>query len=194
VKTTVGLLAAVLLSAVPAHAQAPSFGVKAGFNLADLSFKDAPNTLDSKNRTGLVAGVFVIVPCGNLFAFQPEALISQQGSTFTEGSESFKIKIDYFQVPLLARIKPSKSPVGLVVGPTLGFRIRAKTSGSGQSEEDFKDEVKQADLGLVAGVSVDVAHIVLDGRYTWGLTNIATDSSDGKVKNRVASLTLGFRF
>ena len=46
----------------------------------------------------------------------------------------------------------------------------------------------------MTGVSVDIVHIVLDGRYTWGLTDIAANSGEGKIKNRIASITLGFRF
>jgi hypothetical protein len=55
--------------------------------------------------------------------------------------------------------------------------------------------VKRTDVGLVTGVVFDVAHVVIDGRYTWGLMNINNDSSDtAKIKHRVASITLGFRF
>lgn len=192
-KLTLGFTAALLACAATAHAQGTSVGVKAGVNLADLSVKDAGSTFNASNRTGLVAGVFVTIPGGGIFAFQPEVLISMQGAKFTDGSDSGTVKIDYLQVPLLARIKPSKSPVGIVVGPSIGYRIRAKMSAAGQ-DEDFADQVKRTDLGLVTGVVVDVAHVVLDGRYTWGLTNIGKDSGDGKIKNRVASVTLGFRF
>jgi hypothetical protein len=194
-KLTIGIAAALLVCATSAQAQGVSFGVKAGLNLADLSIKDAGDAFEPSNRTGLVGGIFVIVPTGALVAFQPEVLVSMQGAKFTELGENGTLKIDYLQVPLLARIKPSASPVGLVVGPSFGYRVRAKLSTEGfDDDEDFADQVKRMDVGLVTGVAIDFAHIVLDARYIWGLTNINEDSSEGTVKNRVAQVTLGFRF
>jgi hypothetical protein len=192
-KTMLALAVALLVSAGTATAQT-TFGVKAGLNLANLSISEADDTFDPENRTGLVAGVFVTVRGSGIFAFQPEALISMQGAKFTDGTDTGTAKIDYFQVPLLARIGPSK--VGIVVGPSIGFRIKAKLSGAGLSpeDEDFSDQIKRMDLGLVAGVTADVGRLVLDGRYTWGLTNIEEEATADKTKNKVVSLTVGLRF
>ena len=192
-KTTFALAVALLVSAGTAHAQT-SFGVKAGLNLANLSIGEAEDTFDPDNRTGLVAGVFVTIPGGGIFAFQPEALISMQGAKFSDGSDSGTAKIDYFQVPLLARIGPSK--VAIVVGPSIGYRFRAELSAAGLSpdDEDFSDQIERMDVGLVTGVTADVGRLVLDGRYTWGLTNIEKDATAEKTKHRVISLTLGLRF
>jgi hypothetical protein len=195
-KLTIGLAAALLVWATTAQAQV-SVGVKAGFSLADLSITDAGDTFEPTNRTGLVAGVFVIVPTKALVAFQPEVLVSMQGAKVSDLANSGTIKLDYLQVPLLARIKPSKSPVGLLVGPSIGYRIRAKLTADGLSseEQDLDEQVKKSDLGFVAGAAIDFAHIVIDARYIWGLTNINDDSTDtSKIKNRVAQITLGFRF
>jgi hypothetical protein len=47
---------------------------------------------------------------------------------------------------------------------------------------------------------VDVGHFVLDGRYTWGLTNIAKNTdlepgdTESSAKHRVLSLSAGIRF
>lgn len=192
-KTTFALAVALLVSAGTATAQT-SFGVKAGLNLANLSITEADDTFDPDNRTGLVAGIFVTIPGGGIFAFQPEALISMQGAKFTDGSDSGTAKIDYFQVPLLARIGPSKAAI--VVGPSFGYRFRAKLSVAGLSpdDEDFSEQIERMDVGVVAGVTADVGRLVLDGRYTWGLTNIEKEATAEKTRNRVISLTLGLRF
>jgi hypothetical protein len=195
-KLTIGLAAALLICATSAQAQV-SVGVRAGFSLADLSIKDAADTLEPDNRTGLVAGVFVIVPTGSLVAFQPEVLVSMQGAKVSDLANRATIKLDYLQVPLLARIKPSKSPIGLLLGPSLGYRLNAKVTGNGLSdaEQDIEDQVKKTDVGFVAGVALDAAHLVIDARYIWGLTNINDDSTDpSTIKNRVAQITFGFRF
>ena len=182
------------MCAATAHAQDLSVGVKAGINLTNVSIDDPGDITDPKNRTGFVAGVFFIMPTNGLLAFQPEVLFSMQGAKLTSGSESASLKLDYVQVPLLARIKPPKFPLGVVVGPSLGFRTSSEISTRGEDDVDLKDDVESNDLGFVAGVVFDLAHVVLDGRYTWGLKNISKDADDGEVKNRVFSVTLGFRF
>lgn len=191
-KTTLALAVALLVSAGTATAQT-SLGVKAGINLANLSISTADDTFEPENRTGFVAGVFVTIRGGGIFAFQPEVLVSSQGAKFSDGSDSGTAKIDYLQVPLLARIGPSN--VGIVVGPSIGYRIKAKLSGAGLTEDqDFSDQIERMDVGLVAGVTGDIGRLVLDGRYTWGLTNIEKEATADKTKNRVISLTLGLRF
>lgn len=194
-KLTFGLTALLLACAVNAQAQGAAFGLKAGINVANLSVKDVGDTFDPSNRTGFLAGVFMRVPAGRSIAFQPEVLLSRQGAKFTDGIDSAKINLDYLQIPLLARITPGGSPVGFVVGPSLGFRTAAKLVTPGIDDEDVADQIKRSDVGLVAGITADVSRLVLDGRYTWGLSNVGTDSSDtSRVRNRVVSLTVGLRF
>ena len=191
-KTTFALVIALLVSAGTATAQT-SFGVKAGLNLANLSIDEAEDTFEPENRTGFVAGVFVTIRGGGIFAFQPEVLVSNQGAKFSDTVGSGSAKIDYLQVPLLARIGPSN--VGIVVGPSIGYRINAKLSGGGLTEdEDFSDQIERMDVGLVAGVTGDIGRLVLDGRYTWGLTNIEKEATADKTRNRVISFTVGLRF
>src|SRR5687768_17620221 len=104
-KTTLALAVALLVFAGTATAQT-TFGVKAGLNLANLSISEADDTFEPENRTGFVAGVFVTMRGGGIFAFQPEALISMQGAKFTDGTDSGTAKIDYFKLPLPAVSAP----------------------------------------------------------------------------------------
>jgi hypothetical protein len=43
---------------------------------------------------------------------------------------------------------------------------------------------------------VDIGRVVIDGRYTWGLTNINRnpDEDDTTLRNRVFAVMAGFRF
>jgi hypothetical protein len=147
-----------------------------------------------------VAGLFVTVPVNDIVAFQPEVLFSQQGTRFTEAGETAKIKLDYVQVPLLGRFKlGSGSPVAILVGPSLGFRYRAKIDVPGAPaglNDEFEDEIETFDAGLVTGLAVEAGRVVLDGRYSWGLMNIGKDNefSSGTVKHRVFSASVGLRF
>ena len=189
--------AGILFAPAVAHAQV-SGGVRAGVNFADLVFEPSP-PVDSKNLVGLVVGVFAVIPVNDMVAFQPEALFSMQGTRFTEEGMTVKTKVDYFQVPLLGRFRLGKgSPVAILVGPSLGFRTHASFEGPGIPDEfaqEFEESVKRFDAGLVTGAAIEVGHLVVDGRYTWGLTNIAKDAGENEsAKHRVFSLSAGVRF
>lgn len=200
VKLTLALTAALLACAATTEAQGISGGVRAGVNFADLAFSSETEVTDSKNLTGFVVGAFATVPVTELFGFQPEVLFSRQGTKFSEEGQTAKIKLDYVQVPLLGRFALSKAaPAALLIGPSLGFRARGRIEVPGAPDafaKEFEDQLARVDVGLTAGLAVEVGkHGVIDGRYTWGLLNVAKDSSDpGTAKNRVFSVTAGFRF
>jgi hypothetical protein len=160
---------------------------------------------DKENLSGFVVGLFGVVPLSSQLAFQPEVLYSQQGVKFSGQGMTAKLKFDYVQVPLLLQIHPVRnSAVSLIAGPSLGFRTRTRFEVPGAPDEfteEFEDQITRFDVGIVAGAAADIGRwLVLDGRYTWGLLNIAKDSSSasgdpgGSAKNRVLSLSAGVRF
>ncbi|HEU5255431.1 MAG TPA: porin family protein [Vicinamibacterales bacterium] len=186
------VLAAVVgvLGATEARAQDRG-GVRFGYNAATLS-TDEPG-VDPKIRNGFVVGFFGVLPVNSMFAVQPEFLYSQQGARVEDGSDEATVKIDYINIPVLARVRlGSGSPAHLLVGPSFGFRTRAETEFDGETM-DFKDQVEGNDIGFVTGVAVNAGMFVVDGRYTWGLKNIAKGEPD-TAKNRVFSLSAGIRF
>lgn len=191
---TVALLVAVLGMASPAAAQA-AFGVRVGANFANLSF-DPDDEQDTSTRTGLNVGGFASIPFNARFAFQPEVLYSQQGSKASEDGFEATLKLDYVNVPLLAKINLSsgQNPVSLLVGPQIGFRTGAQVESEGV-EVDIEEQTESTDWGLVLGMSATLGKFVLDGRYTWGLSNINADPEDNqKVKNRVFTVSVGVMF
>ena len=190
------LVALLVAFATPAAAQSGTvFGAKVGINFSNLSFDpddDDEDTVDS--RTGFLGGIFMVVPVNARFAFQPELLYSQQGAKESEGDG--KIGLDYINIPLLANINlaSGNTPVSLLVGPQIGFRVQAKLKDD-DFEEDIKDDIEGTDWGLVTGVSATVKNFVLDARYTWGLSNInALEDDTQKVKHRVFSISVGILF
>ena len=180
-----------VLGAATAQAQDRG-GVRFGVNFATLSTDD--DGFDAKTRTGLVVGLYGVVPVNDVFAFQPEVLFSQQGAKAEDGGEEATLKLDYVQIPALARIRLGRtSPAFLLVGPTFGFNTKAESEFNGETQ-DFKDEVKGNDVGLVTGVAINAGPAVVDARYTWGLMNIDDSTDPGKVKNRFFSVSVGLRF
>jgi hypothetical protein len=80
----------------------------------------------------------------------------------------------------------------------MGFKVSAKATAEfdGQNEsEDIDEFVESFDFGIVFGAGFETGNFVLDGRYTWGLSNINKDDTDPtNVKHRVISLMAGVRF
>jgi hypothetical protein len=174
------LFAAVILvtvlTSVPAYAQVGG-GIKAGVNLAQVSGSDD----DPDTRIGTIAGVFLITNQG-LLAFQPEVLFSMQGAKFTFGTA----KVDYVQIPLLLRIGSSsknKASVYGLVGPSFGILVQ---------DDFFDDAVERTDVGATVGAGVTFSRVLVEARFTAGLTDFSKGSS--AFKNRVFSVMGGFVF
>ena len=206
----VGVVVLAALVSAPALAQG-GFGGKAGVNIANLSLSDETDLTDKSSRTGLVAGIFGFVKLGQAFALQAEGLYSQQGFQASDAGETLTLKMDYFQVPLLAKIMvPTTGSVApnFFLGPVVSFEAScnlAADDGQGNSLElDCDDplvdlsERKKTDFGLIGGVGLDIISGALlfgvEVRYNLGLTNL-DDSGDGDTaKTRVLAFlaNLGF--
>jgi hypothetical protein len=195
VKHLLRLVVALGILAVPAVAGAQvTVGARVRFDFPDVAFDPA---------APIELAAFATMPLNDVVAFQPEGLFSVQRTEVSEPRLTVKRKRDYFQVPLLGRFRVAKgSPVAVLAGPWFGLSTRVQPNVPARPDEFAEDseiEVKRFDFGFVGGVGADVGHLVLDGRYTWGLPNIAknggTEASDnGSAKHRVLSLSVGLRF
>jgi hypothetical protein len=194
-------LVCVLLWSAPALAQGIEIGARAGVNVSSVSLNGDDGDVPFDPTTRAVTGVFATVPLWSWLAVQPEVLYSQKGATLAfEGVES-GLLLDYVEVPVLARLSPGALGGGriyLAAGPSFGFLARAKsrTVFAGSTEEiDILDELERLDIGLVGAIGFRFRSLVVDARYTHGLSDIDKDTSDDVVmKNRTWSLTAGIRF
>jgi hypothetical protein len=196
------VLALLLVCGNPAFAQQQAAsGVKGGINFANVNFEGEDADVNFDSRTGFVGGLFVVVPSNNQFALQAEALYSQKGAKVEEGGFTSTIKLDFLDVPVLARFSTpatNGSSFHVFAGPSFGFKLSAEAESSFEGEEDsddLDDEVKSFDLGLVLGAGVEFGRFLIDGRYTWGMTDLNNDDTeDVKAKTRTFSIMAGFRF
>jgi hypothetical protein len=175
-----------------------TWGVKGGVSFNTVSGDDSES--DTGNRTGFVVGLFFNAPANQRISFRPEFLFATGGAKFTDSSgsgETADLKLDFFEVPLLADIHlnhGSATPVSLLLGPSFGFRTRAEFEGGGQTE-DIKDEVESMNYSFVTGVAVEASGLVIDGRYNWGLRNLDKSAGSGESsKTRSFVISLGYRF
>jgi len=189
-------------------AQSIGVGVKGGVSLADVpNFADgvdaASDVLD--RRIGYAVGGFVALGLGNGFSIQPEALYTQKGMGASApggtASTEFELKADYVDVPLLARFTFGKGLRGYVfAGPSLNFLISAKAkSGSSEDgpETDVSEDMESFEAALVLGGGIEVGPLLVEARWSEGLTNILADAvspAGPELKTRTLLVLGGIRF
>src|SRR5665213_2849074 len=150
----------------------PKLGVEGGFNLANLN---GPNVNDVfGSRLGWVIGGFASVPLGPL-TFQPELLYEQKGGKYNGNS----YQLDYIEVPLLLNIS-LLGPIGILLGPSFNATVANNVSNTNNS-----------DVGLIGGVQINLAQLLLSGRYELGLTDV---NSNQNLQNGTFTFLAGFSF
>ena len=159
------------------NVNAQSFGIKAGFNFANLTGDSATdfNVLTSFHIGALYEGrIFDHV------MFQPELLYSVQGAKVQDE----EVKLNYFTVPLLLKIYLN-GDLNIQAGPQFGMLI-----GESKNFAPYKSET--FDFGFTGGIEFFLTEgLFTQARYYGGTKNVAENS---KLKNNVVSLSLGYIF
>ena len=203
------IAAIAVLSVGVVSAQNVKFGIKAALNYATFS----GDVEESNGIIGFAIGGFANIAINEKISFQPELLYSAQGTgdkrTDSYGSlksvSDSKIKLGYLNIPLMFQLKATEK-FYVEAGPQIGFMLSAtndvtRTTTNGSSTEtrsestDIKSDLNTVDFGLNFGAGYNFTKNVNVGlRYNLGLSNIAKDSPDYKVKNSVFSLAVGYTF
>ena len=187
---------ALIVCASPSFAQGLHVGVKGGLNVANNDVSDTEGA-SFDPRLGIVAGGFVTLPVTSWLDLQAEGLYSEKGSRVQAGGGEAKLILNYFEVPVLGRVRLGRIFYA-AAGPSMAFRLQAKSRVrfSGSTEEvDVSEQVEQFDFGVAMGGGVQLGVLIIDGRYTLGLTDVDKDKTDSStIKNRAISVTAGFRF
>lgn len=186
------------MSGSSGNANGIAFGVKAGVNFAKLT---GDNIEDADGRTGFHIGGVVEIPVSEKFSVQPELVYSQQGLQFKEGDFESKLKLDYLNVPVMAKFYVADG-FAIEAGPQFGFNMSAKnefSDGDNSEDVDIKDNVSGFDLSVGAGVSYKLPNgLFFQGRYMFGLSNVDKgddeEGFDDNLTNSVLSLSVGFMF
>jgi hypothetical protein len=201
-----------------------SYGFRIGIHMADIQVEDDEFSDSYGNRFGPAIGAFVTIPLNGIFSVRPELWYLRKGAeasfdfSFLGEDLSFESSFifDYIEVPLLFTYTPR--PAGnavpnLFAGPSVGFltSARYKLEAAGESESaSIKSSLKSTDFSLIFGGGLDFGlgsrSLAVDIRYMLGLSNIlkspiddGTDEfensvSDGSIKNKGLTITLGLRF
>lgn len=198
------LLACFLVAGMTTSIQAQSpvsFGLKGGLNIADLTNTE----FDTDTRTGFMGGVSLDINLPAVpFGIESGVYYSQKGTSYSNEIGTGTIKLDYLEVPVLARFNlgmPGPVTPHVLAGPYLGFNVNSEIEGSdGESSvsSDISDEIVSTDFGLLFGAGVDfnlgMTALNAQIRYGLGLTNVFEDDVDDDIKNGVFSIAVGVRF
>ena len=205
--SSVGLCVLIVLAMAiqPSLGQdnAPSFGVKAGLNLANISLDPEIEEVSFDAATKFGLGGIILYPLSEVLDLQVEAMYLLKGSkSKIEGfDDDFEFNLAYLSVPVMGRYNLGSGDTSpyIVVGPEFGFLLSAK-SKFGDEEEDEKETTKSIDLGfnVGAGVSMNMGANSVFGevRYSLGLSDINDDPDDPdtSVKTTGIQLFVGMMF
>ena len=137
------------------------------------------------------------LPIASWLDVQAEGLYAMKGLWLNESGIKSSLQLDYLEVSVIARVRFAHR-ILWGGGPRWRSRFaRARnfTFNDFTTELDVMDQVNRFDFGVAMGGGVEFGSIVVDGRYTLGLTDIDKDKSDTvTTKNRTISVTAGFRF
>lgn len=210
----ISLFALALFSGLAMFAQDPIlrtemsrstfFGVKAGANWAKFDVDEFPG-VNVNNKTSLHAGIFLNMPLGSTFNFQPELLYNGVGSKIKQqtalGSIPYEQDLSYVSLPLMFQYR---TPAGLFfeLGPQPSLLISAKAEGTGIEDSDNKDDFDKFDLAINGGLGYTTrVGFGVHARYSYGVTNVLEDgggdnsANDGpELKNRVIQVGLHYMF
>jgi hypothetical protein len=180
------------------------FGMRVGANLSNV-IKDGDSEFKTGSKLGGNAAVFVDIPVASVFSIQPEIQYSQKGykntGSFLGSPYEYKQTTSFFEVPLLAKIKPTAN-FGILVGPQFSFLSSTKTNFtvSNSSYEtvvkEDNDNLRKNILGGVIGVEAMASNFVVGLRYNIDFQNNNGDGSTStpRYKNQVVALSVGVVF
>ncbi len=172
----------------------PTFGIKAGVNVASISDDGYE---DSKAKVGFAGGLFLNAPISEQFSIQPEVMYSQLGSKVTsrytgtiagntyDYKSDAKLNLDYITVPIMFQFRATPQ-FYLEAGPEFGFLVSAKakdikttqingstTNQNENTSEDIKDSFSGFNMGAGLGLGYDITpNFGINARYVAGFTDI----------------------
>lgn len=185
VAAVLGLLG---LFVAPASAQSPGGakpGAKAGGEVGLSMSRPSPDLAgESVTRgPGLLAGAWVAFQPWVPIGIELEVVYAQKHSHL---SSSTDLKLDYVELPILAKLKLFKS-IYMLEGIALDFPVTAKLSSSG-SETDVKSSITSPDIGMIiAGGIPFTRRLAAEFRYEGGFKTIGSSGPAPNQRNRSLS-------
>ena len=176
------LAAALLLTSVATFAQREvgslTIQPKVGFNVSNVT------KTNGDTRIGVAADAEAEYQLGDIYSIAVGLLYSGQGNKQTVdlprlGKASVTWAPSYLNIPVVANVYVVKN-LAVKLGVQPGFCV---------GKDNIK--VNTFDLSIPVGLSYEYNNFVVDGRYNFGVTNVAKGEDP---KNSVFQFTVGYKF
>ncbi len=205
---TSSIAAALLLSFVATSSAQVRFGVKAGLNLANISFSNLPaeaGITTSMIPTFMVGGQVEFDFAENLglgVGLQLQGKGAKNKSDFLGQTVETTVTPMYLQVPVMLQYRNNGFFAG--VGPYVGFGLFGKNKTTGADSQDLKfgstidDDFSALDFGAGVEVGYEFGSLRATASYNLGLANAlpkdAVSGSDLKARHNVIGIGLAYLF
>ena len=207
------IAAALLLASPPASRGEVRLGVQGGPVWAtqvlssDEGDEGDERGFDIGTRTGFSVGFVLDVDLGSRVWLRLAPGWAERGSTFT--LELFweehrgRFELGYVELPVTLSVALTSGTVRPYVtgGGTIGSLARARMVAireDGEESEDAGEFFEDWDFGLTCGAGLVVVgkrtRGFVEGRYTWGLSDLWVEDTGGSLKNRGWQLLVGVTF
>jgi hypothetical protein len=169
-----------------------NYGVRAGLNITTFG-RDVE---DNEFRNSFHIGAFMQVELFEDFSIQPELIYSEQGTVLTTGENDIKVKLNYLNIPVLAKYYVDHGCY-VEAGPYVSFAL-SRNEDSVSDLIDVSDKYKTVDAGIAFGMSYEYN----DGFFTTlringGISNVLKNSQNDEdlfINQSVYLLSIGYKF
>lgn len=199
--------AALLLSFITTASAQVRFGVKAGLNLANISFKDFGELEPSTSMLpNFMVGGQVEFDFSENLGLGIGVQLNGKGakSEFEFLGETIESKVNpmYIQVPVMLQYRNSGFFAG--VGPYAGFGLFGKAKSDGADDEDLsfgnsvEDDFAPLDFGAGIELGYEFGSLRATASYNLGLANAIPkdqrEGTDASAKHNVIGIALAYLF
>lgn len=179
----------LLMTALWGRESAAGQDVSGGVQLGVTSSTLVSDSANAGRRRGVSAGAFLELAPTNSISIRVEVLYATSGATLGGAT----LALAYVQIPVVLKLDLGGSAVRrtLFAGPSIGGTLVSEIRGPVGTSE--LTNVRAWELGWVAGAGIEVGiggqRLLLDGRYSRGVTGVFEDAGD---KNQALSLSVGW--
>lgn len=176
-----------------------NFGVKAGFNLANMNSNSS-----SKSIPAFHAGIIADAAINDFLSVQPNLLFTGKGVKYDFVGFTSITHIYYVELPILIKAHANLGGIDIygLAGPAIGFGVAANNKSSLTDESvkltfgsGLEDSFKPLDLGVMFGAGIETESGLLFGvSYDLGLSDMNPHNLGGVKKNGVLGISIGYLF
>jgi len=180
-------------------------GFQGCMNIATFNMDPLDEGMNLTTQTFYGFGGYIDYDILESFSICSEPMYLQKGAKWNDVYFDIEYSLSYLDVPILCKYDfvPYENDLYVLAGPTFSYSLDTKVkiiTGTGSTEEDADDEVKDFDFGISFGgggsVPMGNTNLFFEARYCIGLTNFYDnpDDPDRTIKNKGLLILAGIYF